>query len=341
MAKSDPSKKNFLQKILLNLKENTSLRESSLLTLCLVTFGKRKISELQKLPSIEDVVQRIKECTLTSADQQKKLSPQEVHDFDVDLFFVCCELIPQYTKDTKTVFLDLMSKFVTYMYKQFMVVFHLQREADGGKNPFDDNLKEFLLRVTELCMTNEGEQIEVLSLKIIVDICLNQLRENIEDRDGELDKSDFWGIQLFRKVVTFFNCDLGKQLELIREITVQMLWWVSDQLDFTEQQHSKLNLKLIHFLQFIEEIYCHSFEELMKAEHCQNWQELLQLIMYLFEQTGLLTLDMPDQRPFDEPVRIQEPKKQQTTKEKQDLLLSLDDPLQLEMHKSVSRQPSE
>jgi hypothetical protein len=56
--------------------------------------------------------------------------------------------------------------------------------------------------------------------------------------------------------------------------------------------------------------------------------------MYLFEQVGLLTLDLPDRRPQDEPPMRQEMKKNvsnQLPELRQDLLLSVDDPLKFEL----------
>lgn len=58
------------------------------------------------------------------------------------------------------------------------------------------------------------------------------------------------------------------------------------------------------------------------------------LVMYLFEQVGLLTLDLPDRRPQDEPPMRQEMKKNvsnQLPELRQDLLLSVDDPLKFEL----------
>jgi len=97
----------------------------------------------------------------------------------------------------------------------------------------------------------------MLSQKIILDMCLNLLREHFDgDLYCELSKNDEWGLQLLRKLVTFFDKDLLKQLELLREITTQLLWWLSDKQSLTDNQIAKMNLKLIHFLQFLEEIYC-------------------------------------------------------------------------------------
>jgi hypothetical protein len=47
-----------------------------------------------------------------------------------------------------------MSKFVVHSYRPFIGAFHQQNEP-GGKNPFEEHLNEFLLRVTRLCLESK------------------------------------------------------------------------------------------------------------------------------------------------------------------------------------------
>jgi hypothetical protein len=96
VAKFEPSKKKLLKVILDNLGENEYLRESTLISLAFSTFAKQSIEHLTRLPEIDDVVSKIKECTLVPSERQEKpgkIPTSDVVDFDVDLFFACCEMI--------------------------------------------------------------------------------------------------------------------------------------------------------------------------------------------------------------------------------------------------------
>lgn len=57
--------------------------------------------------------------------------------------------------------------------------------------------------------------------------------------------------------------------------------------------HMKLNLKVILLLQFIEEYYIKHKENMSDAD-TKSFYETLLALMYLCEQLGILTFDMPD-----------------------------------------------
>ena len=57
--------------------------------------------------------------------------------------------------------------------------------------------------------------------------------------------------------------------------------------------HMKLNVKVILLLQFMEEVYINEKEQFTTFE-LRSMFETMTALMYLCEQLGILTLDMPD-----------------------------------------------
>jgi len=83
-----------LDVIRLNLDQNGYLKESTLIALAFSTFAKQSIEHLTRLPEIDDVVSKIKKESGPFDRQEKisKISTLDATDFDVDLFFACCEM---------------------------------------------------------------------------------------------------------------------------------------------------------------------------------------------------------------------------------------------------------
>lgn len=60
---------------------------------------------------------------------------------------------------------------------------------------------------------------------------------------------------------------------------------------FKQHEQVKLSLKLLHLLQFLEELYVAKRQSLSKTP---LFQDTLLALMFLFEQIGILTFDLPD-----------------------------------------------
>lgn len=110
--------------------------------------------------------------------------------------------------------------------------------------------------------------------------------------EKQLSKNDEISLTLFRRIFSFFKQEYKVQFQVLQKIIKQILIDVNwGPRAFEENEQEKLTLKLIQMLQFLEEVYIKN-----KAELAENplFHQTLALLMFLFEQLGILTLDMPD-----------------------------------------------
>lgn len=167
------------------------------------------------------------------------------------------------------------------------------QEMIDNSNPYLKKIKNFYYQLVNLCVESKSDAIELSCQRVLVEICTNQFTRCLDDMcEKQLSKNDEISLTLFRRIFSFFKQEYKVQFQVLQKIIKQILIDVNwGPRAFEENEQEKLTLKLIQMLQFLEEVYIKN-----KAELAENplFHQTLALLMFLFEQLGILTLDMPD-----------------------------------------------
>jgi len=169
-----------------------------------------------------------------------------------------------------------------------MMVFQ-SSDVEGTKG-YVARLRSFFYSIVNQCFDSGDPALVDMAQTVIVEVSVYQLI-HVEDRKQKfLTESDEFGLALFKRIFVYFGRDLDKQNLLLQKIIKQLVRDVNKN-EYEKHPQARINLKLIMLLQFIEELYLRFRVELKGNK---LFVESLAILIFLFEQLGILSFDLPD-----------------------------------------------